>query len=238
VAALSHVILHLTLCNAALQTTPKAPVAVRVKLSDRTGAQTFAQTYQIQPEDVGEPVVEFDNARGAFKLQVDVPQYHCTGTQFLVFMPDHVRKIAVPLYDQGQEPPLPSVPMVLYGDAPLSFVYVKPTFVLFDKSVECKKPVDDPLPAKIVTEYDQNGYYVWLYPDPSMESHQPVTLALRMRTATGMYHYLRIPRFHPQIMQGWPQIVQLPITEEDVDGVATDPTDVLLCPSFRSTTAG
>ena len=235
-AALSHVILHLTLCNAAAQATPKAPVAVRVKLFDRIGQQTFVQTYQIAPEDMENPVVEFDSPRGAYRMQIDVPQYHCLGSDYLAIMPDHVRKIAETLSDGP--PPASVTPMILYGDAPLSFVYVKPTFVLFDKSVDCNKPIGDPLPAKIRTEYDQNGYYIWIYPDESLQEHEPVTLALRLRGSTGLYHYLKIPRFHPVVTQGWPQLVQLDVSEDNIDADSTQPTDVLLCPQFRSTTAG
>ncbi len=235
-AALSHVILHLTLCGAASRTTPKTPTAVRLKLTDRTGATTLTKTYQIAPEDMDNPVVEFDSARGTYRMQVDVPQYNCNGNDYLVFMPDHVRKISETLSD-GQPPPAVT-PMVLFGDAPMSFVYVKPTFVLFDKSVACKSPIGDPLPAKMRTEYDQNGYYVWIYPDASLEEHQPVILALRLRGSTGLYHYLKIPRFRVVSAAGWPEVVQLDVSEDNIDADATQPTDVLLCPSFRSTTAG
>ena len=69
-AALSHVILHLTLCNAVAQATPKTPVAVRVKLFDRIGQQTFVQTYQIAPEDMDKWGTEL-----AFRLaDRDAPQ--------------------------------------------------------------------------------------------------------------------------------------------------------------------
>ena len=49
------------------------------------------------------------------------------------------------------------------GTAPLSFLYVKPTFALFDKSVVCDRPVPPALPSTIDLEYDQGSYYVQLH---------------------------------------------------------------------------
>ena len=105
---------------------------------------------------------------------------------------------------------------------------MQPTFVLFDKAaVSCKKPIAQPLSEDIRIENDQDAYYVWLYPNPqSAPSSQQ--LAMRLKTPTHQYHYVRLPVPFPVPWTGWPSSIQFNVTEDMVDGLAGEATDTLL----------
>jgi hypothetical protein len=234
VVGLAHIILHTTLCSGATRTAPKAPFALHLRLTDRICTKIVDQTVQIQPEDAAGPRIEFDAPRGSFRLELDVPQYKCSAVDFLVFMPDSIREINETFIDGPPTDPKWK-PLLLFGQAPMSFAYVKPTFVLFDKSVDCDKPVNTPIDAHIAVEYDRGGYYVQIFYDPALEPQEPLTMALRLRAPTGLYHYLRVPKVDVKPYTGWPQVIQLDVTEDDIDGVSTEKFDTLLCPKFRRT---
>jgi len=128
--------------------------------------------------------------------------------------------------------------VLLSGTAPQSFLYVQPTFVLFDKSqAVCNKPVPPALASQLDVENDQDAYYASLYGDPSATPGSQ-QLALRLRTPTHLYHYVRIPMPFPVPWTGWPQVITLDVSEDMVDALAGDPTDTLLCPKFWKTSAG
>ncbi|HEY6449429.1 MAG TPA: hypothetical protein VIX60_01955 [Candidatus Cybelea sp.] len=233
--ALSHVILHLGFCSAIDRVAPTTTVALHVHMTDRIGRVQVDRVYRVERGDEAEAVVEFDSAFGIYSLAVDAPKYRCSASDYLFFIAGHDRSVTEKL---GDAPTPPSRPVLLSGSAPQSFLYVAPTFVLFDKSqVACNKALPQALSANIVVENDQDGYYAWLYPDASAAAGSQ-QLALRLRTPTHQYHYVRIPIPFPLPWTGWPQSIQFNVTEEMVDALAGDQVDTLLCPKLWQTSAG
>jgi hypothetical protein len=232
----SHVILHVGYCGAIARAAPETTVALHVRLSDRIGRLQIDRVYRVERGDEGEAIVEFDSSFGIFKLDVDAPKYRCSVEDYVFFIPGHERSITETLADSP--PPPPKTPLLLSGEAPQSFLYVQPTFVLFDKSqAVCNKPIPPQLPEQITVENDQDAYYAWLYHDPSTGS-SPQLLALRLRTPTHQYHYVRVPIPFPMPWGGWPGSIQFNVTEDMVDLLAGKPVDTLLCPKLWETSAG
>jgi hypothetical protein len=236
VLPLSHVILHVGFCNAIARLAPDTTIALRVHMADRTGRTDLDRTYHVERGDENEAIVEFDNGFGAYSFVAEAPRYRCSATDFLYFIAGHDRSITEKLNDAPA--PSPPKPILISGAAPQSFLYVQPTFVLFDKSqTACNKPLPQPLPTNAVVENDQDSYYVWLYADPSAPPGSQ-QLALRLRTPTHQYHYVRVPIQFPVPWMGFPQIIGFDVTEDMVDGLAVDPVDTLLCPKLWKTSAG
>ena len=234
---LAHVVLHVGLCGAIARSPSGSPIALHVHLADRTGRVQVDRTYRLERGDDPEEIVEFDSAFGIYRLDLDAAKYRCSATDYLFFISGLERSITENLSDAPAPPP--PEPVLLSGTAPQSFLYVQPTFVLFNKGdVACDKPVAQPLPAKIVVENDQDGYYASFYSDASLGNGEPQLLALRLRTPTHQYHYVRLPIPFPSPWRGWPTSVQFNVTENMVDGIAGDPTGVLLCPKLWQTSAG
>lgn len=232
----AHVILHLGLCSAIARVPDTTQVAVRVRLTDRIGRTELDKVYRFDRGDEMEGIVELDSAFGIWRLDAVAPKYHCGATQYLFFIAGHDRSISIALQPQTA-PPLP-MPMLLSGAAPQSFLYVQPTFVLFDKNqAVCDKPIPAQQPAQITVENDQDAYYAWLYHDPSA-GYAPQQLALRLRTPTHQYHYVRVPIPFPIPLSGWPQSIQFDVTQDMVDELAGERTDTLLCPKLWKTSAG
>jgi hypothetical protein len=236
VLAPAHVILHVGFCNAIARAAPQTTIALRVRMSDRIGRPQIDRVYRVERGDASEAIVEFDSAFGIYSLQIEAPKFGCSASDYLFFIAGSDRNVAEKLSDAPAPPP--PKPMLLSGTAPQSFLYVAPTFVLFDKSqVACNKPLPPPLQTNVSVENDQDGYYASLYADPSaaIGSQQ---LTLRLRTATHQYHYVRLPMPFPMPWTGWPTSVQFNISEEMVDSLAGNPVDTLLCPKLWQTSAG
>ncbi len=234
--ALSHVILHVGFCGAIARAPDGTTVALRVHLADRTGRAQLDRVYRVQRGEEGQAVVEFDSSFGIYRLDLDAPKYRCSASDYLFFIAGHDRSVTEKLSDAPAPPP--PKPVLLQGEAPQSFLYVQPTFVLFDKSATaCNKPLPAPLPTQITVENDQDGYYTWLYAgDSAAPGSQQLTV--RLRTTTHQYHYVRVPIPFPIPWAGWPSSIQLNVTEDMVDGLAGEPTDTLLCPKMWRTSAG
>jgi hypothetical protein len=126
---------------------------------------------------------------------------------------------------------------MLQGLAPTSFLYVKPTYVMFDAGAACNQPVPAPLPEHVDFDYDQGAYYLTLYADPAVWARSPV-FAMRLRTTTGLFHYVRVRLQLPPVAVAWPADVRFDVSEDMVDALATEKTDVLLCPKLWATSAG
>jgi hypothetical protein len=234
--SLAHVILHVGLCNAILRTGSGTTVALHVHLSDRTGRLQSDRDYRIERGDDPEAIVEFDSAFGLYRIDLAAPKYRCSRTDYLFFIAGSDRSVTEKLNDAPA--PAPPKPVLLSGTAPQSFLYVAPTFVLFDKSqTACNKPLPQPLPAQIDVENDQDGYYAQLYADASAVAGSQ-QLALRLRTPTHQYHYVRVPIPFPVPWTGWPTTIQFNVTQDMVDDLATQPVDTLLCPKLWRVSAG
>ena len=236
VLGLSHVILHVGFCNAIARVAPQTTIALRVRLADRIGRVQLDRVYRVERGDAAEANVEFDSSFGIYSLDLETPKYRCSAADYLFFMSDHDRNITEKLSDAPA--PLPPKPVLLSGTAPQSFLYVQPTFVFFDKSQAiCDKPLPPPLPTNISVENDQDAYYASLFADVTAPPDS-LQLALRLRTATHQYHYVRIHLPFPIPWAGWPTSIQLNVTEDMIDGLATDPVGTLLCPKMWRTSAG
>ena len=232
---LAHVVLHIGFCQAIARAPETAPVAARVRVIDRIGHTQLDRTFRFQRGDENEAIVEFDSAFGLYRLDISVPRYGCSAAAYEYFIGGHNRSISVAL--NGLPTP-PVMPVLLSGAAPQSFLYLQPTFVLFDKSrAVCKAAVAQPVQSDVVVENDQDSYYAWLYADPQT-SVGSLQLALRLRTPTHQYHYVRIPMQFPTPRTGWPDSITLDITEDMADGLATEPVNTLLCPKMWKTSAG
>jgi hypothetical protein len=231
----AHVILHLGLCSSVAKIAPETTIAIHVRATDKRDQVAVDRTFRMERGDEDQRVVEFDIPWGIYRLDASVPKNNCNVTDFVQLLPDHTRSISETLVDG---PPPAVTPMLLAGDAPQSFLYVKPTFVLFDKAAAvCNKPVPDQLPSHIVVENDQDAYYAWLYLSPPTPGVVPL-LALRLKTPTHQYHYVRLPMPVPLGWGGWPSSVQFPVNGDMVDELASEPVDTLLCPKLWETSAG
>ncbi len=225
---IAHAVLHVGLCASIARTAPQTAVAMRVRLVDRRGTSQFQREFHFERGDDDNPkVVEFDAPQGTYRLDLIVPRYGCSASQYLTFLPDFSRSIAVTL-DPG--PPAPGEPLLIDGASPQSFSYVAPTFVLFDKaSAVCNKPVGAIVPFTVDVENDQDAYYATLFSDRTLEARGPLQLALRLRTPTHQYHYVRVPIPFPMAWGGWPSNVQFDVTQDEIDALASQPVDTLLC---------
>ena len=231
-AGLSHIALNIALCTNVTKAAPDTVEPVRVRMMYRVGDPEIDKTFKIKAGDGSSAFYEFDIRQGLYHLVVEAPKLGCTGTRYVHILPDRNRKIDISL---AAGPPAPEpAQLLLDGTAPLSFLYTKPTYVLVDKSVVCDAPIGKPALAKIDYEYDSGAFYLWLYGDPVLEGTNP-TLALRLRTPTGLAHYIRVPVPYSEVAPGWPGNIQFNIVEDNLAEFATDKTDVLLCPKLFET---
>jgi hypothetical protein len=233
VIALSHVILQLGLCSAVAKLPPEATVAVKVRATDKRDQVVVDRTFRVERGDGDQRVVEFDIPWGIYRLEASVPKSNCAAAEYFSFLPELNRSTTLALADG---PPPATTPMLFEGTAPQSFLYVKPTFVLFDQAaVACDKPVPDPLPSHIVVENGDDAYYVWLYSDAPLPAGVIPMVALRLKTPTHQYHYVRVPIPVQTRWSGWPASVEFNVSQDMVDVLATDPVDTLLCPKLWKT---
>jgi hypothetical protein len=235
---LSHIFLHVALCNAIARQDPDTEIAMHVTMGYQIGDPALDKTFRFRRGDDSEAVVEFDVPRGVFRMQLDVPKYDCSAATFVSVLADQNREISQTLVDRASTAaPGPLPVLLLEGTAPVSFEYVKPTYVFFDGSLACNQPVPAPLPARLDFEYDQGAYYLALYPGPALTAGNAI-FALRLRTTTGLAHYVRVHLGIPIPAGGWPGNVHFDISEDMVDQLATEKPDTLLCPKLWETIAG
>ncbi len=225
---IAHAILHVSLCAPIARTAPQTAVAMRMRLVDRRGTPQVQREFRFERGDDDNPkVVEFDAPQGTYRLDLTVPRYGCSSSQYLTFLPDLSRSIDATL---DSAPPTPGQPLLIDGMSPQSFSYVNPEFVLFDKATAvCNKPVGAAVPFTVNVENDHDAYYATLYGDPALAGRAPLQLALRLRTPTHQYHYVRVPIPFPMAWGGWPSNVQFDVTQDEIDSLASQPVDTLLC---------
>lgn len=223
----SHVVLHVALCRAALASKPETNLVLRVRLLDSRANVKLDRTYRFERGDDDYPkIAEFDAGQGIYQLDLRLAHYGCSGRDYVALLPDRVRSVSETLAPGN---PTPAMPLLMEGASPQSFLYVQPTFVLLDKTAAgCGKPVGDLVPLRVTVENDQDAYYAWLYPDPAA-GDRPVQLALQLRTPTHQYHYVRVPIPFPMPATGWPSNVRFDVTQDEIDDLASQPTGTLLC---------
>ncbi len=134
-------------------------------------------------------------------------------------------------------PTPPSRPVLLSGTAPQSFLYVAPTFVLFDKSqVTCNKTLHNRCPPTSSLKTIRTG----ITPGSTRMHRRPPGRSSSRSPANSnpsvQFVQIRIP--FPLPWTGWPQSIEFNVTEEMVDALAGDQVDTLLCPKLWQTSAG
>ena len=193
----------------------------------RTGDPEVDKTYKIPLTDGPQAFVEFDIRQGMYKMVAEAPTLHCSASKFIAILPERNRKVQITMYDGPLVAERPQ--LVMDGIAPQSFLYTKPTYVLLDKTVACNQPVGKPIVPEIQFEYDQGAYYLWLYGDPALAGTDPV-LAMKLRTPTGLAHYIRVPVPYAEFLgSNWASNIRFELTEDEIDDLATEKTDTLLC---------
>jgi hypothetical protein len=185
------------------------------------------KTFKIPLTDGPQAFVEFDIRQGLYRMVLEAPTLRCSASKFIAILPDRNRKVQIAMNDGPVRPERPQ--LVMDGIAPQSFLYTKPTYVLLDKSIGCNQPVGKPTIPDIQFEYDEGAYYLWLYGDPALAGTDPV-LAMKLRTPTGLAHYIRVPVPYSDIQAGsWASNIRFEVTEDEIDDLATEKTDTLLC---------
>ncbi|HTU69363.1 MAG TPA: hypothetical protein VMF11_03500 [Candidatus Baltobacteraceae bacterium] len=231
----AHVVLHLGLCHAMLNLPPETAITAHVRVIDRIGRPHLDQNMSFLRNYENTGVVQFDVPFGLYALQVSVPRYGCYAQDFFFIINGHDRTMTEQLTDGA---PAATYPMLMDGTAPASFIYLSPTYVLFDKDTQCNKPVGDPIQVQTKIEDDQDSFYVWMYPDASLVARGQETIAMQIQTPTGDYHYVRIKAPFPVPWHGWPINIQFTLNEGAIDFISTQPTGVLLCPKIYETSSG
>jgi hypothetical protein len=225
--ALSHVILHVGLCSAIARASESTRFDLQLRLVDLRGNVRLTRGFRIERGDDDAPkIVEFDIAPGTYGLSAVVPKYGCSASDFITILDGHDRSVNETLASGSPRPPKT---LLISGSSPQSFLYVNPTFVLLNKNTSaCNKPTVDFVPLQVSVENDQDAYYAALDTNPSGISG-PVQLALRLKTPTHQYHYIRVPLPFPPSWGGWPEMVHFDVTQGEVDDLATEPVNTLLC---------
>jgi hypothetical protein len=231
--ALSHIFLHVAFCAAMLRAPSGAQVPLHVTMTHHNGVTAFDQEFKAVREGK-DTVLEFDVSPGIYRLIIDSPKYGCSRVDFLNVLDGLNRNVSETMADTPPEPPRDGVALV-DGTAPQSFVYLKPTFVMFDKSLACNQPVTTPLPVRTDVEYDTGSYHLWLHSDAALLAQAPLVAALRLQTPTSTAHYVRVRIPFPIPWTGWPGVFEMNITEDMVDGLSTEKVDTLLCPKIWQT---
>ncbi len=229
---LTHVALHVGLCGPISRLRAQTAFAMHVRVSDRIGRPQVDRTYSADRGYGEEPVVEFDVPRGLYRLQVSVPKYGCSASDFVFFIPDQLRNIKETL---ASGPSPGGVPLLLTGTTPAAFSYAQPEFVALDRNAPCNQPISNPIPLQTTIEKDEDAYYAQFMPQLPDRAIESLSVVMKLRTATGEYHYVRIPVKFPVPATPWPSAFELNIPEGYLDSIATDPIDTLLCPKFTAT---
>lgn len=232
----AHVVLHLTLCQAAANLPASASIPVQIRLHFATNRlQPADQNFTIKRGEAMQHTVEFDAPRGTVRAVISAPSINCNAIDYWAFLSEQNRTIAETLVDGV--PPEPH-PLLMFGLAPQSFLYLNPTYVIFDKSTACNAQVGDPIPANFRVEDDDSSFYVWLNSDPDIDARGTVVVALQIATPTGEYHYIRLKVPFPHRWDGFAYSYTYNVKDDDVQWLAGQPVDTLLCPKMFMTSGG
>jgi hypothetical protein len=227
--ALSHIVLHVALCNSALRLKAQTELPLHVVVTDKINRDVVDQNFRVVRENGNDVNVAVDVPWGLYhaKFTMRYARVSCAADQWFTVLADHNRTLNVSL----QEGPLKrQMQAMVMGSVPFAFSYVQPTVVAFDKSVACNGPVGDPLDAGIITQNDNDGYYADIFPNTTLLQHSPPVIAVRMTDSHGGYHYIRIPaKFSRYAAEGGASM-KMDVNEDVIDYVADKPEDTLLCP--------
>ena len=235
--ALSHIVLHLTLCQAATRLKTGAAMPLSVSVTDRIDRPIVNQQFRLVRDFNNISSVEFDMPRGVYRLdaQASVGKTMCSAEQYFAVIVDHNRSLNMTLQN-GTHHPVP-VPMLFTGTAPFAYAYAQPTIVFFDHNQQCKAPVGQPLDAELQLFNDADGYYGEVYPSPNLLAHEPVMVAVRLTDARGDYKYMRLENAYIGASR-WPGQISFNVDDGVMQYVAGEAEDTLLCPKLMKTSVG
>lgn len=228
---LSHIALHVSLCNAVAKAAEARNVALAVSVTDKLKRPQIDQTFAVEPGMGKTARFEFDLPFGTYRIAVQSQKPACGGVEYFTVLPAHNRTVNLTL--QSGRATSAVVPMIVMGESPFSFSYVQPTLQIFGKQVKCNGPVGDPVNADIRLETDSDGYYASIFPSPALASVMPAVVAMQLKDSQGGFHYVRLPGqvyFSP-----WPSLLSFNVSEDVIDYVADKPEDTLLCPRMYKT---
>ncbi|MEO6914033.1 MAG: hypothetical protein ABI182_08455 [Candidatus Baltobacteraceae bacterium] len=226
----SHLILHVVLCKSPARS-GALPINLRVVMAYRIAQPEMNQTFQVSPDDAGEAAVEFDAMQGVYLMKVR-QSGGCGADQFVTVLSEHPRELSVQL---GRPPPPAQTSALVAGAAPPGYSYVRPTIVYFAKPAACDAPIGTPLTDGITVLNDLDAYYATVRPPAVLIDPKAYLVALRLRTATGGFHYVKVPVDFPPSEQNWPTYQKMDVNENIIDFVAGKPFDTLLCPRISKT---
>ena len=233
--ALAHAVLHLTMCSAMMHAPPGTPMSVHLHATDATQRQTYDRDFTFTKGESSEQTVDFDTPRGTFLMNYTVKKFDCGLSSYQVFLDGESRNMKETLLPGH---PAPRHPTLIVGTAPQAFLFEEPTFVLLDKSIDCKMPVNSTLDAEMTSEYNADSFHLFLYPTPAIMARGSVTLAFKLTSTTGDDQFVRLKFPYPQPWHGWPYTLQFNLPEGILDELATEPKNVLLCPKIYETSGG
>lgn len=233
--ALSHIVMHLVLCNSASRAKTQADVPVRVTVLDKVNHHVVDQSVRVARSGAADGTAEFDIPWGLYaaQAQLHTGRITCSGVQFFSVLANHDRELTMKLQDGNVGT---RVPTIIYGDVPAEFSYVEPQIVLFGKDTQCDQPVGTPVAAEIDQQDDDQAYYALVYPTAALMQSMPVTPAIRLKDSSGGYHYLRMPKNFISFSHRMPGLNELDVKDELVQFVAGKPEDTLLCMRGYETT--
>lgn len=229
--ALSHIVMHLTLCSAAARLKTQAGLPVHITVLDKIDREVVDETVRVATSGAADSTAEFDIPWGLYLAEASLRagRTQCAGAQFLSVIADHNRQLSVTLRSTPAALP---VPVIIQGDVPAEYSYTQPQVVLFGKGAKCNDPVGAPIDANIDQEDDDQAFYASLYPSASLLQNGPVTPALKLEDSAGGYHYVKIPNNFIQFGARRPGLSEIDIKDELIQFIAGKPEDTLLC--FRT----
>jgi hypothetical protein len=233
--ALSHIVMHLTLCTAAARLKNQSSLPVHVTVVDKIDRRLVDETVRVATSGAADSTAEFDIAWGMYLAHASMRagNAQCEGSQFFSVIADHNRQLTMKL--QNTVTPMP-VPVIIQGDVPAEYSYTQPEIVVFGKGAKCDAPIGTPLDAAIDQEDDDQAFYATLYPTGPIVQNAPVTPALKLKDSVGGYHYIKIPNNFVEFGGRRPGQAQFDVTDDLIQFVAGKPEDTLLCFRIYETT--
>jgi len=143
--ALSHIVLHVALCKSVAGIAQEKPVPIHAVMAYRIRKPEMDQVFNTVRESAAVGTIEFDAPQGVYRLSVDIPRYNCSGTAYVVVLPEHDRELSLKLSPGRSQ--LPAAPAFLAGDAAGIPMYLEPSIELFARGLACNAPVGHPSKA-------------------------------------------------------------------------------------------
>jgi hypothetical protein len=230
---LSHLAFHIAFCKALERLPQKQPVTMAMRLVDPDNRTAFEQTIHFRRSIDDETDIETDVPRGVYAYVVRVPREDCSAQGFIMVLPNADRDVAIQLRKGFERKP---APLLVSGATPVSFAYVKPTFVLFPGNAECGKPIPAPLNAAIQTQYSPGSYYTTISWNAARYGRNVIP-AVDLTDASGGHHYVRV-RVGPPVVPFFPSVNTFDVGDDLIDMAAGKPEDTLICVRMMKTITG